>query len=61
MKRIVIMQKDKGQGEELASCLKNIFPECEIQVLRKAGAQGKAVDFKKEGGDPENSKNTGGG
>jgi hypothetical protein len=56
MKRIVIMHKDKGRGEELASCLRMIFPECEIQVLREAGeTKTRALTLKMEGGDHEDS------
>lgn len=61
MKQIVIMHKDKGLGKELASFLRRIFPECEIQVFRKAGGtKTRAVTSKMKGGEHEDSQNTGG-
>jgi hypothetical protein len=43
MKKIVIMEMDGGSGRNLAQCLENVFPECEILVVGVAPPEEKAA------------------
>jgi hypothetical protein len=59
MRKIVILQRDKERGRQLAQFLGAVFPECEIHVLKAAASEDTETLRERKGGHSEKSKNTG--